>query len=100
MTSVYVASAEGYTGKSTVALGVLEQLSRRVERVGVFRPIVRGDLVPGSGRDYVLELLTSHEACTTSYDEAAGVTYDDMHSDPSDALDRIVDRFHAVAETC
>jgi hypothetical protein len=30
--SVYVASVEGYTGKSTVALGVLQQLSRRVER--------------------------------------------------------------------
>jgi phosphate acetyltransferase len=100
MTSVYVASAEGYTGKSTVALGVLEQLSRRVERVGVFRPIVRGDQLPDSGRDYVLELLTSHEACTTSYDEGAGVTYDDLHSDLSGALDRIVDRYHAVADRC
>ena len=41
--AVYVASAEGYTGKSAVALGVLEQLSRRVGRVGVFRPVVRAD---------------------------------------------------------
>jgi phosphate acetyltransferase len=32
--SVYVASVQGYTGKSTVALGLLEQLSRRVGRVG------------------------------------------------------------------
>lgn len=100
MTSVYVASAEGYTGKSTVALGVLEQLSRAVERVGVFRPIVRGDLPSHGGRDYVLDLLTSHEACTTSYDDAAGVTYDDMHADPAAALDRIVDLFHAVADKC
>ncbi|MFP5316649.1 MAG: AAA family ATPase, partial [Actinomycetes bacterium] len=41
--SVYVASVEGYTGKSAVALGVLDTLSRRVERVGVYRPIVRRD---------------------------------------------------------
>jgi phosphate acetyltransferase len=100
MPSVYVASAEGFTGKSTVALGVLEQLSRCVERVGVFRPIVRGDLATSSGRDYVLDLLTSHEACLTSYDDAAGVTYDDMHDDPDAALDVIVDRYHAVAEKC
>ena len=100
MTSVYVASAEGYTGKSTVALGILEQLSRCVERVGVFRPIVRGDLPANHGRDYVLELLTSHEASTTAYDDATGVSYDDMHADPSGALDRIVDRYHAVAEKC
>ncbi|HET6561156.1 MAG TPA: phosphate acetyltransferase [Marmoricola sp.] len=100
MASVYVASAEGFTGKSTVALGVLEQLSRCVERVGVFRPIVRGDLEATGGRDYVLDLLTSHEASVTSYDEAAGVTYDDMHDDPDAALDVIVERYHAVAETC
>jgi phosphate acetyltransferase len=100
MASVYVASAEGFTGKSTVALGVLEQLSRLVERVGVFRPIVRGDLAATGGRDYVLDLLTSHEACLTSYDEAAGVTYDDMHDDPDAALDVIVERYHAVAEKC
>ena len=94
--SVYVASVEGYTGKSTVALGVLEQLSRRVERLGVFRPIVRAD----AGRDYVLELLTGHEAVKLSYDECAGVTYDEVHADPTAAMDRIVERFHQVADRC
>ena len=39
--SVYVATVEGFTGKSAVALGLLDALSRRVERVGVFRPVVR-----------------------------------------------------------
>src|SRR5215213_1826717 len=93
-TTVYVASVEGYTGKSTVALGVLEQLSRRVERVAVYRPVVRGD----AARDYVLDLLVSHEAVQVSYDECAGVTYADLHRDPDGALDRIVDRFHQVAD--
>ena len=100
MTSVFVASAEGWTGKSAVALGLLEQLSRCVERVGVFRPIVRGDLASTGGRDYVLELLTSHEASATSYDDAAGVTYEEIHTDPDSAMDRIIDRFHAVEEKC
>ncbi len=93
-TSVYVASVEGYTGKSTVALGVLEQLSRRVERVAVYRPVVRGD----AATDYVLDLLVSHEAVQLSYDECAGVTYADLHRDPEGAMDRIVDRFHQVAD--
>ena len=87
--SVYVASVEGFTGKSTVALGVLEQFSRRVERVGVFRPIVRADAIGERGRDYVLELLTAHEAVSLSYDECAGVSNDDVHADPVAALDRI-----------
>ncbi len=98
--SVYIASVEGYTGKSTVALGVLEQLSRRVERVGVFRPIVRADSGQYGGRDYVLELLTAHEAVSLTYDECAGVTYDEVHHDPTAALDRIVERYHEVTERC
>ena len=98
--SVYVASTEGYSGKSTVALGLLEQLSRRVERVGVFRPVVRADSAETGGRDYVLDLLTSHEAVTLTYDECAGVTYDDVHASPAEALDRIVDRYHRVADRC
>jgi phosphate acetyltransferase len=98
--SVYIASVEGFTGKSTVALGVLEQLSRRVERVGVFRPIVRADAASFGGRDYVLDLLTAHDSVSLSYDECAGVTYDDVHADPTAALDRIVERYHEVAEKC
>jgi len=92
-TSVYVAAVEGFTGKSTVALGVLEQLSRRVARVAVYRPVVRGD----AATDYVLDLLVSHDAVQLTYDECAGVTYADVHHDPEGALDRIVDRFHQVA---
>ena len=98
--SVYVASTEGYSGKSTVALGVLEQLSRRVERVGVFRPVVRADSAETGGRDYVLDLLTSHDAVTMTYDECAGVGYDEVHADAAAALDRIVERYHQVADRC
>jgi phosphate acetyltransferase len=96
--SVYVASVEGTTGKSTVALGVLHQLSRRVGRVAVFRPIVRADTATHGGRDYVLDLLISQDAVTHSYDDGVGVTYEEVHHDPDAALDTIVQRYRAVAE--
>jgi phosphate acetyltransferase len=96
--SVYIASVEGSTGKSTVALGVLQQLSRRVERVAVFRPIVRPDTATYGGRDYVLDLLTAHEAVQSAYDESLGVTYDEVHADPDAALDAIVQRYHEIAD--
>ena len=38
--SVYIASPEGLSGKSTVALGLVDLLSRQVGRVGVFRPVI------------------------------------------------------------
>src|SRR3954454_25265625 len=93
-TSVYVAAVEGYTGKSTAALAVLEQLSPRVERVAVYRPVVRGD----AATDYVLDLLVSHYAVSPTYAQCAGVTYHDLHDDPEHALERIVERFHQVAD--
>ena len=50
VTSIYIASPEGETGKSTIALGVLHRLTAMVPRVGVFRPIIRrGDV------DYILD---------------------------------------------
>jgi len=98
--AVYIASAQGYTGKSTVALGVLEQLSRRVGRVGVFRPVVRAGSSAAGERDYVLDLLVSHEAVTLPYDDCAGVTYVQVHADPVAAMETILERYHRVAEQC
>ena len=46
--SVYVASPEGLTGKSAVALGLLDALTREVGSVGVFRPLTT---VGSDGRD-------------------------------------------------
>lgn len=95
--SIYICSAEGNTGKSTVALGVLETLTRRVTRVGVFRPVARST----DERDYVLDLLLAHEAVVQiGYDEAVGVGYDDVHADPEAALATIVRRFKAIEARC
>ncbi|WP_353828653.1 phosphate acetyltransferase [Agromyces sp. SYSU T0242] len=95
--SIYICSAEGNTGKSTVALGTLDTLSRRATRVGVFRPIARST----QERDYVLELLLAHDgAIELDYDDAIGVTYEDVHADPDAALATIVRRFKAVEARC
>ena len=94
--SIYITSAEGHTGKSTVALGVLELLSRSVGRVGVFRPIARSTVE----RDYVLELLLRRVTAPIDYEESIGVTYDDVHADGDAALSTIVQRFHAIEARC
>ncbi|GAA2719688.1 phosphate acetyltransferase [Cellulomonas aerilata] len=96
VTSVYVTSPEGETGKSTVALGVLELLTRRAQRVGVFRPIARSTHDP----DYVLELLLAQDGVDLDYDLCLGVTYEQVHADPEAALARIVARYHEVARRC
>ncbi|WP_132992445.1 phosphate acetyltransferase [Gordonia zhaorongruii] len=95
--SVYIASAEGDTGKSTVALGVLELLAATGGRVGVFRPISRSE---AGERDYILDLLLQFCSVDIPYEECIGVTYDEVHADPDAAIGEIVARYHAVAEHC
>jgi phosphate acetyltransferase len=95
-TAIYIASPEGDTGKSTIALGILHRLAATVPRVGVFRPITR----LGEDRDYILELLLAGTTAGLSYDECVGVSYQQVHEDPDVAIADIVDRFHRVAEQC
>jgi phosphate acetyltransferase len=90
--SIYITSAEGHSGKSSVALGVLDTLTRELGNVGVFRPIARSI----TERDYVLETLLAHDGVKLSYEQCVGVTYDDVHENPDAALAEIVERFKSV----
>jgi len=94
--SIFITSAEGHSGKSTVALGVLDALSHATPRVGVFRAIARSTIEP----DYVLEMLLAHDGVDLDYDQCIGVTYDDVRHDPDAALSTIVERFKAVEAQC
>jgi phosphate acetyltransferase len=117
--AIYIASPEGDTGKSTIALGVLHRLAATVAKVGVFRPITRrpegqeprGNRPPegqgddsgdgrGEDRDYILELLLAHTTAGLPYDECVGVGYQQLHEDPDGAIADIVDRYHHVADRC
>ncbi|MFM9877946.1 MAG: phosphate acetyltransferase, partial [Rhodoglobus sp.] len=90
--SIYLASAEGHSGKSSVALGVLDMLLSSTPRVGVFRPVTRSSAEP----DFVLEMLLSRDGVNLDYDECVGVSYEEVHENPDAALSRIVDRFKSV----
>lgn len=96
MSAVYVASPEGDTGKSTIALGILHRLTATVAKVGAFRPITR----LGEDSDYILELLLDHTTAGLAYDDCVGVGYEQLHEDPDGALAEIVDRYHRVADQC
>lgn len=90
--SIYIASPSAETGKSTVALGLVASLTKVVARVGVFRPFVasRED-------DPFLRVLLAHATSTTPVDQCVGVTWDEYHADPEEALSTIVAAYRAVA---
>jgi phosphate acetyltransferase len=53
--SIYIFGAEPQAGKSVVLLGVMELLSRHVQKLGFFRPLVR----EGETRDNAIRLVSS-----------------------------------------
>lgn len=95
--SIYLAAAEGGTGKMVIALGLLHLLAASSARVGVFRPVVRSP----DERDEQLELLLAHATATIDDHRAClGVTYQQVYTDREAALGEIVARFHEVARHC
>lgn len=93
--TLVLASPEANSGKSTAALGLIDLLLRQGQKVGVFRPVA-----PESAHDDVLDMLLKHANSPLTYDEATGVTYEEVHDDPDAALSKIVARYHAVAPKC
>jgi phosphate acetyltransferase len=95
--SVYIAAPEGLTGKSAVALGLLDALTREVGSVGVFRPLTTS----GSGSDELdltVDLLVNQPGISQSYEEALGVTYDAARANADEALHVIVERFGQLTD--
>ena len=95
--SVYIASPEGLTGKSAVALGLLDALTREVGSVGIFRPLTA---TSGNSNDVDLtvDLLVNQPGISQSYEEAIGVTYDAARQDADEALHMIVERFGQLTD--
>ncbi|MET8464977.1 phosphate acetyltransferase [Micromonospora zamorensis] len=98
--SVYLTSVGSGGGKSTIALGLAELLSRQVGRIGVFRP-----LVSGTGPDPILALL--HERYRVDLPEAdlTGMTYAEAAALVADGrreelISRVVERYRAVERQC
>ena len=79
---MYVASPEGLTGKSAVALGLLDALTREVGSVGVFRPLTNAS----AGVDLIVDLLVSQPGVDQTYAEALGVSYEAARENADEAM--------------
>ncbi|MDI5938601.1 phosphate acetyltransferase [Micromonospora sp. DH15] len=98
--SVYLTSVGSGGGKSTIALGLAELLSRQVERIGAFRP-----LVPGRGPDQILALLGERYRIEIPVDELHGCSYAEAGALVADGrreelISRIVERYRDVERRC
>lgn len=94
--SVYVTGIDRGDGRQVIELGVMELLTRQVDRVGVFRPLVH------DGPDRLFDLLRARYRLTQDPATVYGMDYHEASAiqaelGTDEAVSRLVDRFHAVA---
>jgi phosphate acetyltransferase len=72
--NIYITAMGPYSGKSIVALGFVEMLSARLERIGFFRPIVRG----GEEADPQIELMRDRYQLKGDYAQMHGPSAEEV----------------------
>ncbi|MFD8431895.1 phosphate acetyltransferase [Streptomyces coelicoflavus] len=94
--SVYVTGIDRGDGRQVVELGVMELLTRQVDRVGVFRPLVH------DGPDRLFELLRARYRLGQDPATVYGMDYQEAsllqaEQGVDELVSELVDRFHLVA---
>ncbi len=100
-TSVYIASIQPRAGKSFAALGLMELASRRVERLGFFRPVVNG----AAEADREIALMRSRYALHQDAEASSGGPYEEARAmagagQSDELLAGILQRYKALESTC
>ncbi|MFJ2779984.1 phosphate acetyltransferase [Kitasatospora sp. NPDC087315] len=103
--SVYVTGIDRGDGRQAVELGVMELLTRQVDRVGVFRPLVHAPAPGESGSDHVVELLRTRYRLDLPSAELYGLTYEEAAAfqaahGQDELVSTLVDRFRALERHC
>ena len=91
--SVYVTGIDRGDGRQVVDLGVMELLTRQVDRVGVFRPLVH------DGPDRLFELLRARYRLSQSAETVFGLDYQEASAvqaekGTDELVSLLVERFH------
>lgn len=99
--NVYIAAMQSSSGKSAIALGVMEMMVKKIGRVGFFRPIIAADR-NAPERDNDIALMTSHFRLDLPYEQAFAYTSREAADliragKTSQLLDGILERYNAMA---
>ncbi|MFG5722798.1 phosphate acetyltransferase [Streptomyces murinus] len=96
--SVYLTGIDRGDGRQVVELGVMELLTRQVDRVGVFRPLVH------DGPDRLFELLRARYRLSQDPATVIGMDYREASAiqaeqGTDELVSTLVDRFHQLARS-
>jgi phosphate acetyltransferase len=98
---LYIAAMEPGSGKSVIALGIMEMLSRRIRRLGYFRPVVPSAKTP----DNNIRLIKARYQLTPGYEKMFAFTNEDARNLAAEGkmetlLKSILNKFRELKREC
>jgi phosphate acetyltransferase len=99
--TIFIASAEPYSGKSIVALGLVNMLLGKAQKIGYFKPIINHD--PREKKDVHIETIIKHFNLAVNFEDAYAYTRQEAmrHLDSEsqgEMIDTIISKFKKLEE--
>ncbi|MCX6205541.1 MAG: phosphate acetyltransferase [Bacteroidetes bacterium] len=99
--ALYLSTTEPFSGKSIIALGLMNLLAGKTEKIAYFKPVISST---AGVRDNHLETMIRHFGLTTPYEDMYAFTRDEvekLRNTGGEALmiDKIIEKFKKLQET-
>jgi len=100
--NVFIASAEPYSGKSVVALGLVNMLLGNAQKVAYFKPIINPD--PQEKKDIHIQTVLSYFKLPMKYEEAFALTREQALKlleiqNQNEIIDKVICKVKKIEET-
>ncbi len=101
--SIYISTLEPRSGKSLIALGIIELILRKTTKVGFFRPIIHDPI--DNKPDKHIDLILSYFKLPQSYHDSFGLHYSEVNhlmkqEKLNEILDKIIRKYKKLEENC
>ena len=101
--AIYIASVEPYTGKSLVALGLVNWLLGKTQKVGYFKPII--DEQPAGQKEIHIEAILDYFSLPIPYEATYAFTRQEAlqrmeSAGRSDMLNTIISKYKILEDSC
>lgn len=99
--TIFIATAEPYSGKSIIALGLVDMLLKKAKKVGYFKPIIK--CRPAEQKDTHTQTIIEHFKLDIAYEDAYAYTRHEAirmieAGKQGEIIDTIIDRFKKMEE--
>jgi phosphate acetyltransferase len=100
--AIYIASSEPYSGKTLVALGLMNMLSGKTKKIAYFKPVVND--APEKGKDLHIETIVSHFGLNVAYEDMFAFTREQVlhyrsEGNTAYVIDKIISKYKKLEET-